>query len=944
MPLSAQQKANLDYQINQIKEDGLFLPEKCSMASDTRYLIISTGGTGAAALLAVKKLFEAQLNEQDLKERIRFLAVDTDRSTQHVKKIVRNPDGTSVSIVEDALTDNQFFWLDNHIARQAVIPFPKPQAAKWLNPQLAEQIRWDTCCLDGTGARGTRQLGRLAMYPGITNYRLSHCISALAAELTNGNTCSLRVWILSGIAGGTGSGTLVDLTYLVRDSMPAHLANRVQYGGFILLPPTGRAQNLIEIQRVNCTGYAALKEINHFMTLKQRGDTYSFTDDNGRTVVSRQNLFDACYLFDGRTNTVSSCHPNEAALRVLSESLLDMVTSSQAVGGGMMIPVSDIFLRDMSAHTNQIISQHSVRIAPRDADYIYSSLSRCEFVMPTGAIKAYVARHLFERVYHVFTKVSQVQAQDAADFIAAVIANDASNPVQIQRSMTDKVQACFTDIHCGPFYVVNLMSAVADEASRLMEQIRIFRPRMISNQALDCIRHHALSFNREIFETYTSALDGLRTLMEDQFNAVLPAEKGNNTYTFIPMSLGTMQNAESVERLLDKLIDHTNLQHLCDDLLQEMMHNGKAWITLTRPDPSGANNAPAAIRKFWEDQLEKILDITLEDFLIKLFANDPNAHYDPSNPQAAAQYLNSAVKEIYHRMVVNVQAEPLVQLNLSGLMPTDFNCRTCLMVPKCAPNLRQALIAYAQTQPHSVVICETTASDRISCCRQYSGIPAFQLRWVRDAEMDYERALLLHADRGLHLSETAEGIQWRDMPNLMPRSTWNTAGFQYENPREWKLAEKARQLFDAAKSFGLVTVSAFQGMPLYQVETLSSQIRPDRNLLLRIYRGAPGSHAEQQLWAELAAAAKTCAQTLFEQLGTRQRPENLAQALASAGVAFAHQDLYFPARVNTPAPSDQIPDWDALFAAMMLRRLPDTMLDLESTLMVMTKLYDKFCL
>ena len=76
MPLSAQQKANLDYQINQIKEDGLFLPEKCSMASDTRYLIISTGGTGAAALLAVKKLFEAQLNEQDLKERIRFLAVD----------------------------------------------------------------------------------------------------------------------------------------------------------------------------------------------------------------------------------------------------------------------------------------------------------------------------------------------------------------------------------------------------------------------------------------------------------------------------------------------------------------------------------------------------------------------------------------------------------------------------------------------------------------------------------------------------------------------------------------------------------------------------------------------------------------------------------------------------------------------------------------------------
>ncbi len=59
--LIEQQVKNLDY----INGQGLFPRSKRDINPDHRYLIISYGGTGAAALYPLKKLLQEQLTKEE---------------------------------------------------------------------------------------------------------------------------------------------------------------------------------------------------------------------------------------------------------------------------------------------------------------------------------------------------------------------------------------------------------------------------------------------------------------------------------------------------------------------------------------------------------------------------------------------------------------------------------------------------------------------------------------------------------------------------------------------------------------------------------------------------------------------------------------------------------------------------------------------------------------
>ncbi len=87
-----------------------------------------------------------------------------------------------------------------------------------------------------------------------------------------------------------------------------------------------------------------------------------------------------------------------------------------------------------------------------------------------------------------------------------------------------------------------------------------------------------------------------------------------------------------------------------------------------------------------------------------------------------------------------------------------------------------------------LIAAKTTLTDRLSCYTQYVGLPAFMLAWAQRAEPDYERAIADGAV-GLHISETADGIRWRDFPNLIPEALWQK--IHYDNEREKKLADRA---------------------------------------------------------------------------------------------------------------------------------------------------------
>lgn len=105
MQMNLSTKLEFDRRIAKMKEDGFFLPSVREMSGDTRYLIVSFGGTGADALFGVKKSFEEQLVRNDVAQRVRFLAIDTDATTQFKTKNIINPDGSRNTIQIDALTN-----------------------------------------------------------------------------------------------------------------------------------------------------------------------------------------------------------------------------------------------------------------------------------------------------------------------------------------------------------------------------------------------------------------------------------------------------------------------------------------------------------------------------------------------------------------------------------------------------------------------------------------------------------------------------------------------------------------------------------------------------------------------------------------------------------------------------------------------------------------------
>lgn len=944
MPLNVSQNNAVNQWISRMREEGFLLPDRRSLAGNTRYLIISCGGIGAEALFAVKKAFETALPQEQLAERVRFLAIDTDHYSQKQIKQIISPDGMARMIEVDALTTEQFILLSGTKARMAADR--AGDTSQWISPELLDHLRYNHMLLDGYGASGVRQLGRLYLYADA--HVITERIRCLAAQLTNGNPYSLQVFFLTGIAGGTGAGMVIDLPYLIRnalESMPGlAVPGLVTYGGFILLPPTCNSTRPDAIEHGNRNGYAALKEIDYYMTLAQRGERYSFTYFSGMPVTSEKNLFDSCYLLDGSMGNVICQNPRAAAIRHLSQSLLDMVTSEFHIGGAM-IPTSE-YLTQAGFPANVTVANYSVNYAPRDAGYVYSTLGMEEFAMPSDQIKAYVAKQMYDRIYHMSHKVDDVAAEDVRRFLQNVLKRGVKSMGDTVLSMKDETANWFADLDGykrGPYFASSLLGAVAEEARLQHNKLKIMRICMASDQELDNIEKYAFHLRNNFCDICAAAMDGLKDLLDEQYGKVVQATPKGKFYSFIPRVMGSGWSGDSVIRYLDGLVNNASLRNVYLPLFQEMMEKFEAWTALACDKDSAL--AAKTMREFWNNQLDNLVNATFEDLLLKYYSANPDACYSPNNHAQTRQYLQAAARGVFAHLLGRADtAAPMASFTTDGLCPENFNSRSILIVPECAPNLYAELCNVAA---NSHLMCSVevhlgTARDRVTCYRFYSSAPAFKLNWVCNAEEDYERSVLSMAGVGLHTSETVDGIRWLVFPNLLPRSSRDhLPRFQYVNGREVVLANYAADLFRNSQTLGLVS-NVILAAPCHRIKVLPAEYLPGAELAGDIFQtpSRPNEHREA-----LMAAVDRCASELHAILGFRTNfatPTEISQILSGAGVGFVIHDLFFPDSVLTVGPMDRMPeDWSEYLAGCMLRRKPQLMLRTEQTIMVMQKLLDK---
>ncbi|AFV77270.1 hypothetical protein Theos_2281 (plasmid) [Thermus oshimai JL-2] len=246
-----------------------------------RTVLIGLGGTGKWALLRAKKRFLETFGE--VPPLVRFFLIDT--TTANTDEL-STASGQRVRLQASEIL---------HIEARGASLLPKvhDEIREWFPPKA------DLKANILAGAGQIRALGRLALFANASLvYENLRDLLALARDYKDERpsgernyiyepyTPHLTVAVVGSLAGGTGSGIFLDVAFLLRQLMK----DEDQLFGYFLLPDI--YTNRPGTQNVEANAYGALKELDHFMSLRQN---FSYTL-GGRRIQVEKKPFDMVFL------------------------------------------------------------------------------------------------------------------------------------------------------------------------------------------------------------------------------------------------------------------------------------------------------------------------------------------------------------------------------------------------------------------------------------------------------------------------------------------------------------------------------------------------------------------------------------------------------------------------------------------------------------------------
>ena len=294
------------------QEAGPRVPsESLGVGSLMPALIVGLGQTGLSMMRRIRETIHAQLGPITQLPHLRFLLLDTDPEV--VRAATQGSPGESLAASDVLLTplNRPSHYLKPRDGR--------PPLESWLNPKLLYRIPRSQVT---TGVRGLGRLAFVDHYRGIVR-RLQSDLEAITEPQALANSIRLtrrglrtnrpRVYVLSGLTGGTGSGMFIDLAYAARALLRQMGHENPDVVGMLLLP-TVDASRSRTLPLGNA--YAALAELHHYgspgavFQAKYHDREVPIRDDGppfGRTIllklpdeadaVASREVFDLCGQF-----------------------------------------------------------------------------------------------------------------------------------------------------------------------------------------------------------------------------------------------------------------------------------------------------------------------------------------------------------------------------------------------------------------------------------------------------------------------------------------------------------------------------------------------------------------------------------------------------------------------------------------------------------------------
>lgn len=327
-------------------------------------LIIGLGGSGYQIAVNLKARLVEQYGEGEaLESAVRFVCIDT--ANENFSAVQPNtPDAAPVTLSRET-----------EYVRISDIPLHDLMQRRDENPAIASILpdRLRSTHID-QGAQQIRRLGRVALlyrYDRVRG-RLSTAISALLSiQNQRASDRRLRVIIACSICGGTGSGTFIDVAYLVRHIAmtdgTAKSARDIDVVGMLLLPEVFRSVRTSGEERIRANAYAALLDLEYFnQATNVETPLYSITGMAGGKIEIEGAPYDQCFLINasegGTVKGVRELAP------ILADSLMLMIASR--VG------------EQLTATFDNLKTNNLTRYYPPGYRAFYSSIGMAQIIQP----------------------------------------------------------------------------------------------------------------------------------------------------------------------------------------------------------------------------------------------------------------------------------------------------------------------------------------------------------------------------------------------------------------------------------------------------------------------------------------------------------------------------------------------------------------------------------
>ena len=813
-------------QLDYSSGNGLLKAEKKTLSPSESYLFIGIGGTGQKALRSIKETINKTIKPNCHEQQVRYLVVDC--AENELNQLVR----------DGVFEQSEIMLIPYQGAHDTISPqHIAPDKKEWVDPCLYSATgggipeRHPGFESDGAGA--WRQAGRvrLTYRGGITAINR---IKQVIDRTEHPAGTKLKVFFLCSVAGGTGSGTIIDLVYMTRHVLENYypdLYGRTSIYGHIFGPSV--CEGWINTgHHPYANHYAAMKEIAYLMRLGDRGEKIKMNYGT-ESVTFNRNIFDTCMIVDGDTPAFGGFkNPAEAAREVTTQYILKCMTAEGYQYGERMSLVESMFKKSTVSVTANIASL-PLAYYPRYAGYSFNAAGFASVKVPVELLTSVVVHNIFEKLWNAWNERPGKNAEirflkDCGIESERLIAN-----IQSTNELLDKVEQKSREFirRHGIMAMIN----VAREAARLLENEYIpyasdkaksaifYRNSWVNTTLLlNAVKEHLVGLNNTVWETSRIVLETFHDLLERESGILTDVNiferNFNRTLYFCPINLtqnmATQRQANALMKFITGIYEGQE-DRIIEDFIDEILLTDNlaklAGVTSMDAGISARFDPAGRIRDFIETRFRTIIDENIEVFLVKFFSGNPQAEPtqpDPNDPakRIATDALKGAAREIYNTLTTKGAA----MANTLDNIENKVSGRRFIAVPARCPYLLEEIKRCAEADGSDIRVYQSDLEDEILMMTMLEGLPAFAFHSVMQSEPVYEAHW--NDFPGIHIEQCGSGIHnWVNLPNLV---------FRGDQPREQRNLRAAKEDYDTAVALGMVMDS-----PNYPYQPIKSIFR-----------------------------------------------------------------------------------------------------------------------